>query len=594
MGIFRKISDFIKVAKMAFGGYKWQIITLIVLGFLSGLLEGIGINALIPLFSFLTGRGNGETDAISRIIEKLFLLLHVNFGAKFLLIFIALPFILKALVMIVFSYLSANVSLSYEKNTRDKLMTGFLNASWPYLLQQKLGYLATILMTNVRTSSWMLGYISNTIMILASFIVYSIIAVNISWRLTLSTLLIGCFFFLFLRPVVKKIRSLSEIEESLNKKISHHINENIVGMKTVKIMTAVDKITEIGEKYFDQIKKLQIKTALLSMTINSLIQPISVIFIITIFAFSYNKPDFNLAILVAIIYLIRQMFNYFDQLQKNLMNINGTMPYLKIVLKQDRLARESEEINNGKENFKFNNSLELKKVNFSYDNKTAALSDINMKIIKGETLGIIGPSGSGKTTLVDLILRLFEPQSGIIFLDDVKTVDIDLLEWRKNIGYVSQDIFLMNGTIAENIKFHDEKISDTDMEKAAQMANIHDFIESCPEKFNTVIGERGVMLSNGQRQRIIIARVLARRPQLLILDEATSALDNESEVEIQKVLKNIKGKVTVLIIAHRLSTIAGADRLLVLQNGSIIEEGIPETLLKDRESYFYKVYNISQ
>jgi ABC-type multidrug transport system fused ATPase/permease subunit len=592
MGIFKKISEFAKISKLAFGGYRWQIITLIVLGFLSGLLEGIGINALIPLFSFLTGKSSGETDAISRIIEKLFLLSHINFEARFLLIFIALLFILKALVMIIFSYLSANVSLSYEKSTRDKLMTGFLRASWPYLLQQKLGYLATILMTNVRTSSWMLGYISNTIMILASFIVYSIIAINISWKLTLSTLLIGGFFFVFLRPVIKKIRSLSETEENLNKKISHHINENIVGMKTVKVMTAVDKVTEIGEGYFNQIKKLQIKTALFSMITNSLIQPISVIFIITIFAFSYSEPDFNLAVLVAIIYLIRQMFNYFDQLQKNLMNINGTMPYLKIVLDQDRLARESEEINNGKKDFKFINVLELKRVNFSYNSKVAALSDINMKIIKGETLGIIGPSGSGKTTLVDLILRLFEPGSGKIFLDDINTADIDLLQWRRNIGYVSQDIFLMNGTIAENIKFHDEKISDNEMKNAARMANIYDFVESCPDKFNTVIGERGVMLSNGQRQRIIIARVLVRQPQLLILDEATSALDNESEVEIQKVLKNVKGKITVLIIAHRLSTITGADRLLVLRGGNIIEEGIPDVLLKDRESYFYKVYNI--
>ncbi len=131
-----------------------------------------------------------------------------------------------------------------------------------------------------------------------------------------------------------------------------------------------------------------------------------------------------------------------------------------------------------------------------------------------------------------------------------------------------------------------------DVTEAAKMANIFDFIQSCPEKLDTIIGERGIMLSNGQRQRIIIARILARKPRFLILDEATSALDNESEMEIQKVIKNIKGKVTILLIAHRLSTVISSDRLIILENGKIIEQGTPENLLKDKDSYFYKVYNI--
>jgi len=186
---------------------------------------------------------------------------------------------------------------------------------------------------------------------------------------------------------------------------------------------------------------------------------------------------------------------------------------------------------------------------------------------------------------------LFYPSKGEILLDNVNISGISLSEWRKKIGYVSQDIFLKNDTIANNIKFYNN-ITNKDVEEVAKMANIYDFIQKCPQKFNTMIGERGIMLSAGQRQRVIIARVLARKPEFLVLDEATSALDNESELKIQKVIENLKKKVTVLVIAHRLSTIINSDKLYILEKGKIIEEGSPKELLKDKESYFTKVYNL--
>jgi ABC-type multidrug transport system fused ATPase/permease subunit len=153
-------------------------------------------------------------------------------------------------------------------------------------------------------------------------------------------------------------------------------------------------------------------------------------------------------------------------------------------------------------------------------------------------------------------------------------------------------MFLMNDTVANNITFHDAGISDAVMKQAARMANSYEFIKALPDGFNTVIGERGIMLSAGQRQRIVIARVLARKPQLLVLDEATSALDNESEAQVQKVIEKLKGEMTVFVIAHRLSTVLNADRLLVLTDGVIAEEGSPAELLKDKQSYFAKVYKL--
>ena len=208
---------------------------------------------------------------------------------------------------------------------------------------------------------------------------------------------------------------------------------------------------------------------------------------------------------------------------------------------------------------------------------------------KGETAGIVGPSGSGKTTIADLIIRLFPVSSGRILLDGDNIENFTLESWRKNIGYVSQDVFLKDGTIEENIRFYDFSVADKDIENGARSANIYDFIRSLPDGFKTQVGDRGMALSTGQRQRIALARVLSRHPQILILDEATSSLDNESESLIKESIEKLRGAITIIIIAHRLTTVMGVDHLIALKDGQVVEEGDPKALLEDQNSYFHKV-----
>lgn len=587
-----RIIEIIRLSRRAYGKYKWQIVILTVLGFFSGLLGGIGINALIPLFSFAIGQDTGESDKISQAIEKAFLFLNIDFNIKYLLIFILVLFISKAIILVVFSYISNKITASYVEKTRSNLFNIFLKTNWPYLLRQKLGHLETVLMVNTNNSSALLDQISGTIMIFTTFIIYVFIAINISVYITLITLIFGLLSFLFLKPLIYRIRQISYEVERINRQVAHHVNENIIGMKTVKIMLAENKILKIGKEYFKRLTRIQIKSALLGNIVGSIMEPVSLIFIVVIFAICYKSPDFNFATLAVVIYLIKQIFTYFSQLQKKLLGINSALPYIKSVLYYEEQANKFSEEMGGANSFEFEAALEIKNLDFYYKNEKNVLNKINCSIGKGEMVGLIGPSGAGKTTLVDILLRLFKPIKGEILLDGVNIDKINLKEWRKNVGYVSQDIFLKNDTIANNIKFYDNSISQKEIEEAARMANIYDFIQSLPDKFNTVIGERGVLLSGGQKQRVVIARVLAKKPKFLILDEATSALDNESEVKVQKVIENLKGKITVLVIAHRLSTIINSDRLLVLERGSIVEQGAPQELLKNKNSYFFKVYNI--
>lgn len=590
---YKRLIEIINLSKRAFGKYRIQIITLITLGFFSGILEGVGVNAIIPLFSFISGGDGSGSDIISQFIKNSFLYFNVDFNLNFLLIFIVCLFILKSVVLVIGSYIKIKITADYENDLRNDLFKKTINAKWAYLLKQKLGYLDTVLSMDVRQGSLLLDHISSIIIITTSLIIYTFIALSISTQMTILALACGFFIFVIFSPLLYKTKTSSRELADVNKEVAHHINENILGMKTVKVLVSGERVIEIAEGLFYILKKLKIQLRLLRVLITSFLQPISVIFVSILFAFSYKTPSFSLAALVALIYLIQRIFQYIQQLQGTLQQMTEAAPYLKDVLSCSEKAEKNMEENVGENIFQFNDSLKFQNIGFFYGNQKIILSDISFVVKKGEMIGLIGPSGSGKTTIFDIILRLFDPTSGNITLDGVDISKIDINNWRHSIGYVSQDMFLINGTMGDNIKFYDNSISDEDVREAAKKADIYSFINGCSNGFSTVVGERGILLSVGQRQRIILARILARRPKLLLLDEATSALDSESESKVQNVINSLKGKLTIIVIAHRLSTVIKSDKLLVLENGRIIEEGSPADLLKDNKSYFYKSYNIA-
>jgi len=234
--------------------------------------------------------------------------------------------------------------------------------------------------------------------------------------------------------------------------------------------------------------------------------------------------------------------------------------------------------------------IEFKNATFKYEGSEEILSNINLKIEKGKTLALVGPSGGGKTTICHLIPRFYELNKGKITIDGEDIKDITLKSLRKNIGIVQQDVFLFTGTIKDNILYGNPEADDDEVIEAAKNANIHDFIMSLPEGYETYVGERGVKLSGGQKQRISIARVFLKNPPILILDEATSALDNTSELIIQKSLEKLSKGRTSIIVAHRLSTVKNADEIVVLTNKGIVEKGAHKELINSGEIYA-RLYN---
>jgi len=281
---------------------------------------------------------------------------------------------------------------------------------------------------------------------------------------------------------------------------------------------------------------------------------------------------------------IEKLVNFTEQFQKG---ITGFERFLEVMNTEPEIKDDPD----AKAIALVKGDIVFHNVSFSYNEKKDVLSEINIKIKAGRTVALVGPSGGGKTTFCSLIPRFYEVSSGAITIDEQDIRGLTQKSLRNAIGIVQQDVYLFAGNIKENIAYGKPKVSDEDIIAAAQKANIHDFIMTLPQGYDTYVGERGVKLSGGQKQRVAIARVFLKNPPILILDEATSALDNESERFIQKSLEELAKNRTTLVIAHRLSTVRNADEIIVLTEEGIKEKGNHDDLIEKDGVYAY-LYNM--
>lgn len=585
------LSSIFKMVRLGFRQSGLRLILILGLGILAGLFGGVGISAVIPLFSILLKDSQIETNTLTNFIQTLFGFLHIPYTLSALVVFVAFLFLAKAVVSFLARYLNLTTAAEYEEKLRKSLFKKTLFADWPYLLEQKSGYLERIIMNDVFNSSTVIIRLANLCLLLSSLLMYALVAVSISAPITLLTMGFGGLIFLALRPMFSRTKKVVQAMADTEKETTHHIAESIYGIKSIKARGLESEVLDNVSSFFGRLRAARGSAAFYQYAVSSVMEPLGFFFIAGLFVAYHNRPDFHVISFATVVYLVQKMFAYVQSSQDNFHELISLAPYVTSVVQTRSLSRDHREVDEGTRPFKFKESLDIKNISFGYKPEQNVIEGVKMQIRRGEMIGLVGPSGGGKTTVVDILLRLLAPTQGEIALDGVAIQDIHLHSWRSHISYVPQDPFLLNGTIEDNVRFFDDAITAPQIKTALQMANAEEFINELPLGVGTVIGERGAKLSGGQRQRIVLARALARQPEILILDEATSSLDTHSEALIHTAIDNLKGKVTIIAIAHRLSTILSADVIYVLEKGTIQEMGNPQALLDDKNSYFYGLYH---
>jgi ABC-type multidrug transport system fused ATPase/permease subunit len=468
----------------------------------------------------------------------------------------------------------------FEKNIRSEYL--------PFL-ETKQGEVVYQTYTAPSYLGSVLNVIPQVLVEVVKMAVMVVVLFTMAFKLALVMMGFTFFYFLITRYVAKNVsyhfgRGRLEANHRQNVLIAEMYN----GFRQIKLFHAenrwIDEFKRAMHQYFTFAKKdsmcLSAPKHLLDFVFMAGLTTVIVII-------QLNDPRGlmgMLPVLGILVYAFTRIVPSLNVFSNNIMQMMGALPNLEklhTILEEGRpKMNDGQHILEG-----FRSDIAFKNVTFAYSGRPEVLKNVFMRFQKGCFTGIIGPSGSGKTTIVDLIIRLFDPNEGVITIDGVDIKQIRLSSWLSRIGYVSQDTFIFNATIRENISFGSPSVTDSDIVQATKDANAYDFIMDLPEGIDTVVGDRGLKLSGGQRQRIAIARALARNPDILILDEATSALDSKSEAEVQDAVARVAKKRTVIAIAHRFSTVRNADVIYVLENASIVESGNHEELMRHNGRY---------
>ncbi|MBA7534287.1 putative multidrug export ATP-binding/permease protein [subsurface metagenome] len=502
--------------------------------------------------------------------------------------------VVRAVLNYIIDYWGHIVGTRMERDMRRDLFEHLQTLSFDYFDNIKTGHLMSRIVNDLREISELSHHgpedlFISLVMLIGSFIILT----TIEWRLTL---IIYGFLPLLIWYAILKRKKMTSAFRSVRKRIANvnaQLENSISGIRVAKSFTneeyEIEKFNE-GNREFNSSREFAYKVMAEFFAGIFFLSNILNIITLSVGGFFVYRGYINIGDLVAyLLYInfflqpIRKLTNFTQQFQDGM---TGFERFVEIMKVKPSIV-DKEDAVNLKE---IKGKIEFKNVAFKYSEKKFVLSNINLAIMPGETMALVGPSGGGKTTLCQLIPRFYEVNDGEILVDGINIKDIKMKSLRENIGLVQQDIFLFTGSIKENILYGKPNSEDAEVAKAAKNANIHDFIMSLPEGYDSYIGEKGIKLSGGQKQRISLARAFLKNPAILILDEATSALDSEAEIIIQQALKKLTIGRTVLVIAHRLSTIKNANQIVVLTDEGIKEKGNHDELIA-KDGLYTKLYN---
>ncbi|MFA4794564.1 ABC transporter ATP-binding protein [Leptospira kirschneri] len=599
----------------------------IVLSFLVSILNGASLTSLIPIFDSL-GTGEKTNFEISLTKKDKILLqrleekepftsvesielklaqwkIQLNSSLKkmshdelvLLFCFIVFPvYLLKLIFLAAAVYCINSAGYLAIRDLRLELYTKAQILPLNHFVQEKTGILMSRIINDVEVLGKLISSdLKDAITDFFYIVTHLLLLLYLSWKMFLAVFIIVPIVMGPVSAFADKIRRATRNQQERLSLLNGHLQEVISGIRVIRAFsmekTEAKRFWEFNQDLSDKTFKGHFYHQV-GPSLTELFSSIVAVIFLSFGAYLMEDGTFSrgmfMAFFLTLIFLMRP-FKQMSMLSNSIQSAISAGDRVFELLDQETDIRNPA---NPKFLKKMETGLSFNNVTYMYPGaKNPAIQEINLEISKGETIALVGASGAGKSTLVDLVPRLIDPQEGKVLIDGIDIRDLDLSNLRKKIGIVSQQVFLFNGSIRENICYGNQNVTEEQLRTACEQAFAMEFILSFEEGLDTIVGERGVMLSGGQRQRIAIARALLLNPEILILDEATSALDTESERLVQEALESLYKNRTVIIIAHRLSTVQIANRIFTMEDGKIVESGTHMELLQ-LDGKYKKLYDI--
>ncbi|WP_026734479.1 heterocyst formation ABC transporter subunit HepA [Fischerella sp. PCC 9605] len=553
----------------------------VVFSFLAATFEGVSIGFLLSFLQSLTNPNAQPKIGIAWLDAWI-----ANTPGINPLYLISILILVSTWLRATFNYFSAVYTDSAQLNLADRLRKQIFEQlqalPLSYFAKSRGGELINTMTTEIERLKQAFGGVGFLITRTMTVSVYLLAMFMISWELSIISVLVFSLLAVGLSTLNSRIRETSFGISNANANFASTATEFINGIRTIHSFGTQEFERQRFYKASNNLLNSSMKVVMAWTLVRPLAEGIATTVLISLIVISFTKLTLPVASLLTFFFVL-------VRLVPNIQDINGTVAYLSTLkgslekLKEILRTDNKTYFYNGNILFSgFKRSIDIVSADFGYDPSSLVLQNITLTIERGKMTALVGASGAGKTTLADLITRFYDPTQGQVLIDGVDLRQFEINSLRRRMAVVSQDTFIFNTSIWNNIAYGTSGASEAQIREVARLANALEFIEEMPEGFDTQLGDRGVRLSGGQRQRIAIARALLRDPEILILDEATSALDSVSERLIQESIEKLSVGRTVIAIAHRLSTIIRADKVVVLEQGRIVEQGQYQELLEQR------------
>lgn len=579
-----------KIIWYFFREHKWQSLGVLLFMFVSGSLEMLNLAALYPVINY--GLHVNKQSQLMDQYEKV--IRYIAPDNRFLAscIFLIMISVIALIFKFIYHYASNKLMVRVVGDAQKRVFDRFASANYGFYVknqQGKLIYVGTMATEKVQTLlnsmiTW--GYNVVNAIFLFAFLAF------LSWPITCVIIGVGIFYGVVIKKImgkyIKKCASIC-LEERERRNVI--LNEFIGGFKTIKVFLSIpawqDRYVRSVDRGLINRFRMFVARAIPEPFVKFLFFMLIAITGITLSFRSRNDIIALLPLLGTFAVVVNRFLPSIHKIGNGFIKLAELVPDMHVVYNichqdfpQEQEGPQAQD--------HFQKEIRFEEVRFRYPRMDKdLLQDVSFSIEHKKMTALVGPSGAGKTTIINILLKLYRPNQGRVTMDGVDIFDLNNASYLARIGYVSQETFIFNNTIKENIRFGMENCTEQMIEEAAKLANAHEFIVKTEKGYNTRVGDSGIKLSGGQRQRIAIARAMLRKPEIIVFDEATSSLDNISEKRIQIAIGNISKHTTVLVVAHRLSTVKQADKIIILDKGKIKEQGTHDELLKNKDVYYH-------